>query len=89
MLLEDFVEELSSWKNLYLVNIYSAFEKNNVGANKLFDKIKKRNAKAQFFENNEILIDKIISKLKYKKYTIITMGAGDIREVGIKLKKRI
>ena len=89
MLLEDFVEELSSWKNLYLVNIYSAFEKNNVDANKLFDKIKKRNAKAQFFENNEILIDKIISKLKYKKYTIITMGAGDIREVGIKLKKRI
>ena len=89
MLLEDFVEELSSWKNLYLVNIYSAFEKNNVDGNKLFDKIKKRNAKAQFFENNEILIDKIISKLKYKKYTIITMGAGDIREVGIKLKKRI
>ena len=89
LLLEDFVEELSSWKNLYLVNIYSAFEKNNVDANKLFDKIKKRNAKAQFFENNEILIDKIISKLKYKKYTIITMGAGDIREVGIKLKKRI
>lgn len=89
MLLEDFVEELSSWKNLYLVNIYSAFEKNNVDGNKLFDKIKKRNAQAQFFENNEILIDKIISKLKYKKYTIITMGAGDIREVGIKLKKRI
>ena len=89
MLLEDFVEELSSWKNLYLVNIYSAFEKNNVDANKLFDKIKKRNPRAQFFENNEILIDKIISKLKYKKYSIITIVACDIRDVGIKLKKTI
>ena len=89
ILMKDFVEELSSWKNLYLVDIYSAFEENNIDTNKLFNKIKKKNPRVKFFANNNQLINKIVSKLKYKKYTIITMGAGDIRDVGIKLKKKI
>ena len=45
--------------------------------------------KESFFQNKEKLLNKISSKLKYKKYTILTMGAGDIRDVGIQLKKRI
>ena len=89
ILLNDFIKELSKWENLYLVDIYSAFEKKNISVETLFNKIKKKNPKALFFQNKEKLLNKISSKLKYKKYTILTMGAGDIRDVGIQLKKRI
>ena len=80
---------VQKWENLYLVDIYSAFEKKNISVEKLFNKIKKKNPKALFFQNKEKLLNKISSKLIYKKYTILTMGAGDIRDVGIQLKKRI
>ena len=89
ILLKDFIEELSKWNNLYLVDIYSAFEKENIDVSNLFSEIKKKNPRAIFYKNKKILINKIISKLKYKKYTILTMGAGDIRDVGIELKKKV
>ena len=89
ILLKDFIQELSLWDTLYLVDIYSAFEKKQVDILNLFKKIKKANPSAQYFKNKETLIKKIISKSKDKKYTILTMGAGDIRDVGVKLKKRV
>ncbi len=89
ILLNDFIKELGSWDRLYLVDIYSAFEKQKADILDLFKKIKKINPNALYFKNKEALINKILSKLKDKKYTILTMGAGDIRDVGIKLKKRI
>ncbi len=77
------------WNRLYLVDIYSAFERQQTDILDLFKEIKKINPNALYFKNKETLINKILSKSRDKKYTILTMGAGDIRDVGIKLKQTI
>tara|TARA_Y100001970_G_C14259175_1_gene878218 strand:- start:2 stop:1363 length:1362 start_codon:yes stop_codon:yes gene_type:complete len=89
ILLNDFIKELSLWNRLYLVDIYSAFERQQTDILDLFKEIKKINPNALYFKNKKTLINKILSKSRDKKYTILTMGAGDIRDVGIKLKKTI
>lgn len=88
ILLKEFVAELSAWEAVYLVDTYSAFENKNRKEESLYDEIKRYNRNIVFFKSNESLINKLISKIRYKKHTILTMGAGDIRDVGIKLKKR-
>ena len=79
------------WKNVYLVEIYSAFEKTNsiLDSVQLYKEIKKSNNKIKYFSNNELLIDRILSESRKKDSLIITMGAGDIRDVGSSIKKRI
>ena len=91
ILFKDFVKELSLWKNIYLVNIYSAFEKTHtiLDSMLLYKEIKKINNKIEYFSNDELLIEKIISESKKRGSLIITMGAGNIGNVGSTIKKRI
>ena len=89
ILLKDFVNELSLWKDLYLVDVYSAFEDESISVQTLFKKIKKVNRNALYFQSKDRLIKKVLSKLKDNKYTILTMGAGDIRSVANELKEKI
>mgnify|MGYP001193790671 CR=1 FL=1 len=91
ILFKDFIEELSLWKNVYLVDIYSAFEKTNsiLDSVHLYKEIKKSNNKIKYFSNNELLVDKILSESRKKDSLVITMGAGNIRDVGSSIKKRI
>ncbi len=91
ILFKDFIEELSLWKNVYLVDIYSAFENTDsiLDSVQLYKEIKKSNNKIKYFSDNELLMDRILSESRKKDSLIITMGAGDIRDVGSSIKKRI
>jgi len=91
ILFKDFVKELSLWENIYLVDIYSAFEKTSIILDSmlLYKEIKKINNKIKYFSNDELLIEKIVSESTKKDSLIITMGAGNIRNVGSTIKKRI
>ncbi len=88
ILLKDFVEELSKWKKIYMVDIYSAFERTKIDADSLYKKIKLNKVDITYFSNKNSLVKKIISDISKKNYTIITMGAGDIRNVGLAIKKQ-
>ena len=74
-----------------MVDIYSAFEKTSIILDSmlLYKEIKKINNKIKYFSNDELLIEKIVSESTKKDSLIITMGAGNIRNVGSTIKKRI
>ena len=79
------------WKKLYLVDIYSAFEetKKELSSNILYKEVKKINNSVKYFSSKEKLIEKIISESKKRATIVITMGAGDIRDVGFDIKNKI
>ena len=91
ILFKDFVRELSLWKKLYLVDIYSAFEetKKELSSNILYKEVKKINNSVKYFSSKEKLIEKIISESKKRATIVITMGAGDIRDVGFDIRNKI
>ena len=91
ILFNAFASELSEWDNVYLVDIYSAFEntKNKLDSKLLYKEIKKINSKVKYFSSKEKLREKIISESKKRDTIVITMGAGDIRDVGFDIKNKI
>ena len=81
--LDDFAEVLSAADQVLLADIYAAREKNTIGISSadLVDKINAAGGNAEYYESFEKIVAKLKESLK-EGDLLITMGAGDIYEVG-------
>ena len=84
-LLDDFADALTNFDNIIVTDIYAARETNtyNISSNDLVNKIKSLGKDAIYISN----FNDIISYLKehiQKDDIILTLGAGDVTEIGYK-----
>ena len=90
----DFVEEISQWENVIVTDVYSAHENKELKiSSKEFVKqvLNKKKIYIQYMNEFDKIIDKMyrIFKKNKNKTKLITVGAGDINQIGYRLKNKI
>ena len=86
--MDDFAKALKLADIVVLADIYAAREKDNLGISSatLMEKIKERGGTCYYFKSFEE-IEKFIKENSINNDLLITMGAGNIVEVGENLLK--
>tara|TARA_B100001248_G_scaffold131150_1_gene98380 strand:- start:635 stop:2014 length:1380 start_codon:yes stop_codon:yes gene_type:complete len=90
----DFVKEISQWENVIVTDVYSAHENKELKiSSKEFVKqvLNKKKINIQYMNEFDKIIDKMygIFKKNKNKTKLITVGAGDINQIGYRLKNKI
>ena len=90
----DFIKEICEWENVIVTDIYSAHENKELKiSSKEFVKqvLNKKKINIQYINEFDKIIDKMYRIYKKNKYKtkLITVGAGDINQIGYRLKNKI
>ncbi len=85
--LNEFAEELSKFDNIIIAPIYAAREENiwGVSEEELVNLIKKHNKNVIYIDSFDAIVDYLKDKVA-KDDIVLTVGAGPVNEVAVKLK---
>lgn len=86
----EFAEIISDFDNIIIAPIYAAREINtfNISEEIIVNKIKEKNPNVKFISSFDQIVDYLVENVS-EGDLVITIGAGPVNEVGIKLKNRL